>query len=284
MGRAISDALEFYLGAYPQFAPERLELMGVPEAVAPLITDWQEGFGVPIAFVDALKRFSGGLPPAIQVWIDANAGLLTPAALAASGKPVIDLTPPALVTARKQRLFSGIARGIFILSAAVVVAWTGLLWMRMNLSTRAAAGAGRDLELLRSSSPAKEMERAAGVLRDLQTITSEVTMPPRSWMPWAKSITSTTPAGAELVSLGLELPDNVAPAVSLPAAHLEGRLDPSERPHSLIYADWINRLDHFAGRGASRLVSARTIDWKGSRSSAFVLDVRPPGAAQGVVK
>jgi hypothetical protein len=284
MSRAISDALEFYLGAFPQFAPERLELLGVPTAVAPLVTDWQDRFGLPVVVIDVLARISDELPGGVGEWIRANPGLLTTAALAATGCPVIDLTPPALAVVRARRVFNGVARGACILSAVAILAWTGLLWMRLNLSTHAMADADQELQSLRASSPANEMERVSGVFSDIQAVSSEVTMRPQPWMSWARSVTSTIPTGADLALLSLELPESALPGGSLPIAHLEGRLDPSERPTSLIFADWIGRLDRFAGSGASRLVSTRAIDWKGGRSSAFVLEVLPPGAAPGGVR
>jgi hypothetical protein len=284
MGRAIGDALEFYQGAYPQFTPERLELMGLPPAIAPLITDWQDHFGLPVVIVGVLERLLIDLPDRVGEWIRENPSSLTAAALAASGCPAVDLTPPALVTARQRRVSSGIARGAFILSVAAILAWTGLLWMRMNLAVRSVAGVRRELVSLRSSSPAKEMERGTGVLRNIQALSSEVATRPQQWMPWAKSMTSTIPSGADLASIGLDLPENVPPGISLPMVRMEGRLDPSSRAHSLIYADWINRLDHFAGNGAARLVSTRATDWHGQRSSAFVIEVFLPGFAQGAAK
>src|SRR3990172_4231788 len=107
------------------------------------------------------------------------------------------------------------------------------------------------------------MEHAARVLSDIQIVSGEVTMHSQPWMSWAKSVTSTIPTGAELSLLSLELLEPVPPGGSLPIAHLEGRLDQSERPTSLIFADWIGRVDRFAGSGSSRLLSSREIDWKG---------------------
>ena len=281
MGRSVGDALELYLGAHPQFPPERLELLGIPEAVAPLLTDWQDFFGLPVVVVDVLEEFSQNLPEGIQEWIRTNAGSLTIAVLAAAGQPAVDLTPPALVTARRQRFFGRVARAVFILSVAVVSAWSGLLWMQTKYSAGVSAEASRYLETIQSSSPARERDRAAGSLRYIQSLNAEVTKPPQLWMPWAKSITATVPAAAGLISFGLVLPDNVKPGTSPPRVRLEGRLEPSQKAYSLVFADWINRIDQFAGTGSARLVSSRITDGKGRRISVFVLEVCPSSATQG---
>ncbi|MBI5867493.1 MAG: hypothetical protein HZB43_04260 [candidate division Zixibacteria bacterium] len=284
MGRSIGDALEFHSGAYPQFAPDRLELMGLPQAVAPLITDWQERLGLPVTVFDALEPLTERLPAPVGEWVRANPGLLTVAALAASGQTTIDLSPPKLVAARKHHLINSIGRAVFIFSVASMLAWTVLLWTQLNMANRAASVAAHELYSLQHSGPAAEVERVSGLLTGIGTLNRDLTARAHPWMPLVKSITSTVPAGAELATLSFEASESEIPGIVMPSARLEGKLGPSDRPHSLIYADWIGRINRFTGEGSARVVSDRTVDWHGKRYASFVVEIRPPGTTQGAAK
>lgn len=284
LARSIGDALEFYSGAYPQYAPDRLELLGVPAAISPLVTDWQERFGLPVVVVDALERLTGNLTERVREWVCANPALLTIAVLEACGQPTIDLSPPTMVAARTHHLVNGIARGGFMFSVITVLAWTGLLWTRLNLAGLASTNAASELSSLQGSAPAAEVERVSSVLAGVQSLTRELSMHAHPWMPWVKSVTSTFPSGTELATLSLELPESAPPGSTTPMVRMEGKLGSSDRPYSLIYADWISRIDKFAGAGTTRLVSDRMIDWHGKRYAAFVLEIHPPGVSKGAAK
>ncbi len=284
MGRSIGDALEFHSGAYPQFAPDRLELMGLPQAVAPLITDWPERLGLPVAVIDALEPLTERLAAPVGEWVRANPGLLTVAALAASGQTTIDLSPPKLVAARTHHLFNNIGRAVFVFSAVSFLAWTVLLWMQLDMANRSASDAAHELYSLQHSAPAAEIERVSGLLAGIGTFNRDLTARSHPWMPLVKSITSTVPASAELATLSFESSESVIPGSALPFARLEGKLSPSDRPHSLIYAAWISRIDRFAGEGSARVVSDRAVDWHGKRYASFVVEIRPSGATQGAAK
>jgi Tfp pilus assembly PilM family ATPase len=281
LGKGVGEAFELYIGAHPELAIDRVELYGIAESVAPLVTDWQERFGAPVAVINPIRSFTAGLPDDAAEWLASKTATITTAVIAAVGTPTVDMTPAAVVTTRSHGKSARIARTVFLASVFAAVIWSGFLWMQRSLTVRSAEQMRVQIDELKRSPINSQLQQAALQLQQVQSTASAAAVPAIRWMPYFKSILGTLPPDARLVSLSTAPPQGVQPGTHVtPTMRLDGSLAPSDRSHALVYAEWFRRMERVAGAGSVRLVSDRAIDWKGQQTSMFSIEVIPTANAE----
>ena len=93
-------------------------------------------------------------------------------------------------------------------------------------------------------------------------------------MPYLKAVLATFPAQARLLAMSVAPPTGKKPGGGdPPVIRLDGKLLPDKRSHALSYADWFRQLEGIVGDGGVKLVSDRTIEWKGRRTSIFSIEL-----------
>ncbi len=271
--KATGEAIEFYGGSNPHDAISCIELVGVPESAAPLITDWNELFGATVIVVPATETIPDGVPDHVQQWYAESGDLLTPAALAITGDTTIDLTPTGVRQHRHSHKLERVGRSVLVLSIAGIIMWLGMLWMQRSLAARTHAQLVGHIQALETS-PINDRIQACGAgLQRVSSMRTALEQPGVQWMPDARRVLAMLPGNARLLSLSI-VPDPTATAPAL-MMRMEGVLHPNARAYSLTYADWVRAIkDHF-GEHAVSLESTRAIEWKGTVKSAFVMSVHP---------
>lgn len=281
-GKGIGEAFEFYGGAHPDLAVDRIDLYGITDLIAPLVTDWQERFGAPVAIVNPVRDLTAGLPDDVTEWLATKSSTLTTAVIAAAGTTTVDMTPAAMVKTRSRQKSERIARSVFVASVLAAVIWTGFLWLQRSLAVRSAARMQVQLDDLKKSPINGQVQQAAAQLQKITAMTAAAEAPSVQWAPYFKSVLSTCPPDLRLVSLLSESPQGVIPGTQpFPMIRLDGKILPAERSHALIYADWFGRMERVAGHGSVKLITDRTLDWKGQKTSVFSIEITPPAQAKG---
>ena len=277
----VSEALEFYIGTNPQSDIEKIELYGLGDSVAPCLTEWSDRFGRPIVVVDPSRTYAQGLPKDIGTWVYANTATVTTAILAATGTPTVDMSPRTLALARSRKKGARIARTVFLASVFAAVIWTAFLWIQQSFVARSAERMRVQLAELKKSPANSLLQQAVLESQQIESTATAAAIPAIRWMSYFKSVLATFPHDARLVSLASESPLSIQPGTNvLPIMRLDGKLLPAERSHALIYADWFARMESVAGSGSVKLISDRTIDWKGQHTSVFSIEVTPATAAK----
>jgi hypothetical protein len=272
--KGVAEAFEFYVGAHPVFTIDRVELLGLPEPVAPLLSDWQERLDVPVLLVNPISDYIRDLPEDIGNWLVSNSTTITTAVMAAVGTPTVDMTPPALVKTRLSKRGERIARGLLAGSVIVAAVWTGLLWMQKTIASQNVLETHAQLQELRSSPVNGTLERSVSEMRQVSLMVAAATAPSKRWMPYLKSIVATFPEQTRLMAMSAGVPVGETPETSqLPSVRLDGKLLPQSRSHALTYADWFSNLETIVGVGRVNLVSDRTVEWKGRRTSVFSMEI-----------
>ena len=59
VGSLLADPFDFCLNALPGILPTHVELVGFPEEIAPMITDWNDRFGVSFSFANPIDTVLG---------------------------------------------------------------------------------------------------------------------------------------------------------------------------------------------------------------------------------
>lgn len=276
LGKGIGEAFEFYSGAHGTLAIDRIELYGVPESAAPLITDWQERFGAPAVIVNPLRVFTIDLPEDTGEWLASQSATLTTAVIAAAGTPTVDMTPAAMVRTRSRQKSERIARLVLVASVLAAAIWIGFLWVQQTLTARSTARSLAQLEELKTSLVNGQLRQASLELEQVSTLAQASTVPGIRWTPYLKTILATFPPDVRLMALSSEPPVGMMPGTcAIPTLRLDGKISPTTRSHALIYADWFGRIEQIAGHGSVKLISNRAIDWKGQRTSVFSIEVTP---------
>jgi len=275
----VVDALDLHLSADPNHVPSHLRVVGVSEATAPMVaylTELGERFDGGVAVVDPVREFNHDLPDEIAGWVSANTGMLAPAVLAASGAPSVDLTPASIRKRQKERQLLKYARTALVLSVAVVVAWTALMWKHTRSLEPVVQSYRQDYELLQNSPTTAKITSSLGVLARHRRLLTQLQQPPVGWMPWIRTVFGTVPTNGSLTAMSVDAGPSHPnqPDASL-TVRLHGTLSPDGPPHAVNYRRWIGRLEMLAGPGRAELVDERTVNWKGRRRSNFLLELRP---------
>lgn len=274
--KGIAEAMEFFLGAHTRLALARIELCGLSEAVAPLITDWSDRFEVPVIIRDPSQHLGCGLAPAAASWLNRHDGQFTMALLAAISTPTVDLTPASQVRKRNARLHERLAISAGALSMAVMLAMTGYALVHHRLmSANIAAGKAQLAEMQRS--PVNEqlqasIQGAAGIAQ----LTAALDGSPANWSGMLKGLLHTFPDEARLMSLTLTRTAGATPG-SIPDIRMEGRLLPTGLSHEMTLVEWVNDMEAITGSGTVRVSSVRELEWKGRFSTAFVIEITDAG-------
>ncbi|GAB4326665.1 MAG: hypothetical protein Kow0074_21500 [Candidatus Zixiibacteriota bacterium] len=271
--KAVGEAVEFYGGSNPQEPINRIELVGVPESIAPLITDWEERFGSPVVVTSALETNPPDAPDNVRAWFEQNRPLLIPAWLAITGEPTIDLTPSEVRQRRQSHKIEQVARSSLAVSIAGILVWSGLLWMQQTTAGREQAQIAREIESIETSPIIAQVQSCMVDMQRVTTISNGLNHAGTKWMPDVRRTLATLPQHARLRTISI-VPDASIPSRP-PVIRLEGLLHPTSRAHSLTYADWLRELKMQFGPQAVSLESTRDIEWKGSVKSAFVLSIHP---------
>jgi hypothetical protein len=276
LGKGVGEAFEFYSGAQPDLPIDRIDLYGMPESAAPLITDWQERFGAPVAVLNPLRNLTAGLPDDVAEWLASRSATLTTAVIAAVGTPTVDMTPAAMVKTRRRKKSERIARTILFASVLTAAIWTGFLLLQQSLAARSAARSQAQLEDLKRSPVNGQLQQASLELQQVSALTRAAAAPAVRWTPYFKAILGTYPQTTRLISLSSEPPVGTMPGTrAYPMMRMDGKILPMARSHALVYADWFRRIERIAGAGAVKLIADRTTDWKGQRTSIFSIEVTP---------
>jgi hypothetical protein len=161
-------------------------------------------------------------------------------------------------------------------SVITAAAWTGLLWMQKTIASQKAVATQTQLQELKDSPVNGTLQQSVGELQQINTLAAAATAPPKRWTPYLKSIVATFPTQTRLMGMWAGPPAGETPErVQLPLVRLDGKLLPHSRSHPLSYADWFRSLAMDAGTGRVNLVSDRTVEWKGQRSSVFSVEIEP---------
>ena len=272
LGKSVSEAFEFYGGANPENPVGGLELYGLPDAVAPLITDLSERLSVPVQLKDPLQPVREDVPPDVRRWLDRNGAQILPAYLAAVGQPTVDLTPIPLRQRKRSHHHGVIARSAFAGSLAVLLAWAGLLWTQRTLTEQAGERLGTELQTVESSPIHAQIQDCLSRTQAATRLNTLINQHGLVWTPALKSIIASFPEHTRLVSLTATLAPETHD-IAATRIRLEGIIYPTQRAHALILADWLRELELAFGASYVRLESTRAIEWKERRKTAFVITV-----------
>jgi hypothetical protein len=276
LGTLIADPFDFCLNASPADVPTRLDLVGFPEAIAPLVTEWEERFASGVRVVDPLAGMKCKFPREVTYWTDAHSGILAPAALAGSGYPVIDCTPSPIKTRRNLRRLNRLTSGIFVVSLTVAAVGLGLNWVHLRNDASSVAGAREDLAQYRESPAVAGMRSRTAQLATMRQRLNLLQHPPVRWMPWVRTVLGTLPENASLSVIEARLqPPATGTTASTVSIRLDGTLSPDGPAHALTYRHWLRELESLAG-GTPPDLQERSISWKGRDRSMFSIEMRPP--------
>lgn len=279
LGKSITDAFEFYGGANAGNAITHLDLYGLPEAMAPLITDWNERLSIPVQIRDLLHPVREQLPPDVKRWVDRHGAEILPAYLAAVGHATVDLTPMPLRQLKRSRHHGAIARAAFATSLAVLMAWAGLLWTQRTLTQRAGSRLGAELQVVESSPVHAQIQECLARTQEATRLSNMINQHGITWTPALKTIVASLPAQTRLLSLSAAATPDAPNAGS--RIRLEGLIYPSNRAHTLILADWLRSLELSFGVDHVKLESTRNLEWKDRRKTAFVLSIDTSPSSAG---
>ncbi|MBD3298564.1 MAG: hypothetical protein GF341_07920 [candidate division Zixibacteria bacterium] len=271
--KSTGEAIEFYGGSHTHDAISRIELVGIPESAAPLITDWNELFDAVVAVAPTPVAIPKNAPDHVQQWYAQYGDLLTPAALAMSGATTIDLTPTGVRQHRQSHKLERIGRSVLVVSLMGIIIWSGLLWMQRSLAARSHAQLVEHIQALETSSINEQIQACVAGIQRVSSMRATLEQAGEYWMPDVRRVLSTLPDNARLLSLSI-VPDPMTTAPGL-MMRMEGVLHPNARAYSLTYADWLRAVKDLFGDHAVSLESTRTLEWKGTVKSAFVITVHP---------
>ncbi|HUU45033.1 MAG TPA: hypothetical protein VM118_04805 [Acidobacteriota bacterium] len=277
LGSLITDPFEFCLGVGPEAAPQRLELIGLPEEILPLITDWNSRFPAGVTVNDPLRAAKDRLPREIAQWVDNHSGLIVPAFLAASGHKAVDCTPSRARKKRHVDDYSRIARGALLISVAIAAAWIAFNWVNLDYRRRTLAGAWQEHKMYQESPAVADVRARAVELTSARRRLAQIQRPSLRWMPWAKTVLGTLPDNAGLSIVEMQRQESPAGtgAESIVSVRLIGTLSPEGPPHPLTYRRWIGQLGKLTTPEDQPRLQERSTMWKGRARSTFSIEMRP---------
>jgi hypothetical protein len=272
LGEAVYDALDFHLNVNSTIPPAQLRLYGLPPETAPLLTEWQNRFPAGVVLGDPLVGCGNGLPDGVSGWLSAKPGLVAPVMAAMRGTVSIDLTPPRVRQERTLYRSERIARSVCVLSFAVCLAWTGMIWSRIAGHQAEVQSTRDDLAQIQNTPVSRKLDEVLASTARTRLLLSAATETGRAWMPWIKTALATLPDNANLNHVGIERRADRGGVVAL----LEGNLTPGPIPYALTYRGWFDRLRPLSPTAAPVLASERTIDVLGTKRSAFTIELMAP--------
>jgi len=273
---AVEDAFDFYLNVNPGMIPSQLEFAGVPETMAPYLTDWHDRFESTITIYDPTRELREFLPDETAAWINSNIAMVTPGILAASGRASIDLTPASIRKQQKQLRLLRLVRMLFVVSVAAAGILTGLLWKHGQTVERSVEQFREEVVFLQESPAVSAAQANLTLLGQRRAVMADATRRSVKWMPWVKTICATLPVNATLSSIHVQTDPVGSVAAGIPLIiQLEGLLHAGDSPHPLNYRQWIRQLEQSIGVGRVELVHEHTTEWKGRKRSAFTIELKP---------
>jgi hypothetical protein len=273
LGAAVSDSLDFHLNVNPILAPSRLRLYGLPQAAAPLLTDWQNRFPGGVIVGDPLAGCDNQLPEGVSSWLSSNPGLVAPTLAALTGTVAIDLTPARIRQERDQVRWERIARGLCTMSVAACVVWAGLLWAHI-VGHKSEVGRSREALAQYQESPVNiKLDQAIVAAANSRLLLTAASQSGQTWMPWLKTVLRTLPENAHLLHIDIEQRTDLGGVI----AHLEGTLGPGSLAHAMSYREWFDRLRPLCA-ASPILVSERDIEVASLKRSAFTIELMAPKA------
>ncbi|MEW5702600.1 MAG: hypothetical protein AB1792_10265 [Candidatus Zixiibacteriota bacterium] len=275
MGTAIGDAFDFHLNVDPNRAPEHLTVIGLPAAVAPLVTDWQSRFAAGIEISNPIDNLLQSVPDDIAAWLHANAGDIAPALHAACGGVAVDLTPGTIRQSQLRLRLTQLARGACLISLVAVAASSWFLWAHGKRAAESLKAAQSELMALQASQVARNLASAQLALSRQQNLLT-VLKTPLTLMPWLKTVLATLPENGRLTNaiVTVDSLDHRVPEATL-TVRLVGTMTQGGLSHTLTYRDWADRLESLTGRGRVRLLNERMVDGQGQRLWAFTVQLQP---------
>ncbi|MBI3873204.1 MAG: hypothetical protein HY304_09035 [candidate division Zixibacteria bacterium] len=276
LGAAVSDALDFDLNDRPNPNLIQLDIIGIPESAAPLLTEWRGRFESGVRVVDPTQGCTAGLPEGVSSWLSDNLSTVAPSFLAAVGGASVDLIPASMRARQgnvRRHLF---ARGGFLASLATVLVSSGLLWMHVRNEHRIFETVSAEFAQLQISPVYASFARMASLVEGRRMILAGLARSRPLWMPWARTVLASVPDGVALQSFDVQADTAgaFAPGAEL-SARLEGTLSPGGTPFALTYKAWLENLEALCGPGRVHLDSERAVDRDGRRGSAFSIALRP---------
>lgn len=273
--KSVGEAVEFFLSSHSVSPLSRLELCGVDESVAPLVTGWSDRFEIPVTVLDIARTPRCETPAGAGEHMRLHDGAFTNALLAALGTPCIDLRPTGFVRDARSRLYNRIGLLVFASSLAVMTTVSAYTVAHNRLVDRDINMLNSRREALAESEAIARLQLAVDDLRTLDLLHRALDEESPAWSAFVKGLLLTFPQEARLIRMSLSVASPAVPQGGLPLVRMEGRLLPSTANHELTFAAWIGDMEEIAGRGSVKIASVRDIEWKGNRSSLFVIEITP---------
>lgn len=271
LGVTVSDALDFHLNVNPSIPPESLKLYGLPEAITPLLTEWNIRFPSGVLLGNPASEFQSGLPEGVSNWLSLHPGVIAPVMAAMQGVVSVDLTPESVRRQKSQYKRERIMRSACVVSVAACVAWSGMIWSHIQGHKSEGERSREAMEQLQASPVSVMLDQALASASSSQLLVSTITSPSNDWMPWFKTVLAALPENAHLLHAGIEYRADKSAVI----AQIEGTLSPGAFAHAMTYRDWFDRLRPLSAAPPT-LANERLIDVNGVRHSAFTIELIAP--------